>query len=98
MAILRISEYTVAGRQRPHAVSQVPLLTQPLIDFTDGAVHTSQPFSGDTRVIRVSADTNALIAVGGPVPIATVDSDLLPAGTWQYAWVTPGDSLSVLHG
>jgi hypothetical protein len=98
MAKLRISEYTVAGRCRPHAVSQVPLLTQPYIDFTDGMVHTSQPFSGDTRVIRISTDTDALICVGGPTPVATTNSDLLPAETWQYAWVNPGDSLSVLHG
>lgn len=97
MAILRISEYGVVGWSQPVAVRCPAVVVQPFIDFTDGQVHTSQPFSDHTKAIRVSTDTVALFKVG-PNAVATVNDDILPAKSWEYLWVNQGDVLSVVHG
>jgi hypothetical protein len=95
MAKLRISEYPSANVEHPDAVPYPAIVTQPVIDFSDNMVHTSQPFSGDTRAIRFSTDAVVCYVIG-PAPVATLKNDLLPGEKFEYRWVRPGDSVSVI--
>ena len=95
MAKFRISEYPSANVESPDAVPYPAIVVQPEIDFTDAMVHTSQPFSGDTRAIRISTDTDVCYLLG-PSPTATLNNDLLPGGKFEYRWVRPGDSVSII--
>jgi hypothetical protein len=95
--IFRISEYPAASLEHPDAVPNPAIVVQPRIDFSDGAVHQSQAFSGGTRAIRISTDTNVCVKVGGINPVATLDDDLLSATQCsEYRWVVPYDRLSIL--
>lgn len=95
MAKFRISEYPSANVESPDAVPYPAIVVQPLIDFSDNAVHTSQPFSGDTRAIRVSTDADVCYLIG-PSPVASLDNDLLPGEKYESRWVRPGDSVSII--
>lgn len=95
MAILRISEYSAGSLAGIQAVQCPALVVQPRIDFTDGAVHNSAAFSGDTRIVRFCVDAICVVRVGGKNPVVSQDDDRFVSGQWEYRWVNPGDALSV---
>lgn len=99
MALAKITEYSHAARR---AVSVIPVglepsLTVQNVTFTTAAA--SNPFNGETHLIRVKADIKAYIRIGKPgqtVALAT-DTDL-EANSAEYFGVTPGDVISVYDG
>lgn len=70
------------------------LLTQPRIDFSDGAQHQSLQFTGN--LIEVSADATCSVLVGGPNPVATTSDSRFKDGVFKYFTVQPGDRLAVI--
>jgi hypothetical protein len=93
---LKIAEYTeplFAGVQAPIGP---PTVEQTVIDFTDGQPHQSAAFQLTTRLIEVSTTANCAVLCGGQNPVASVNSQFIPAGGLRVYSVRPGDKLSVI--
>jgi hypothetical protein len=54
-------------------------------------------FGVQTYQIRVASSTNAYIKVGDGTPTAGTGDVLMPANSWDYFTVTPGQKLATIH-
>lgn len=97
MAILRIEEFSAGGIAGLQAVHYPAVVVQSLIDFTDGAVHQSQAFSDQTRILCLTNDSGSACVVkpGGKNPVVTINDGRMEKGQTKHIWVDPGDKLSV---
>lgn len=97
MAILKITEYgglvQTSGGVAP--VLQEPPLDTQNITFTTAA--QSAEFGPNTRIVKLVCLSDCYIEYGTN-PIATADSDYLPAKTIWVTGVNPGQKLSVYDG
>lgn len=93
---LKIAEYygaSFAGIQAPKGPA---LRIQAAIDFSDGQVHQSAAFGGDTRLIEISTTAPCAYRVGGENPTVTTDDQFMAAGGQRVYVVDPGDKLAVI--
>jgi len=93
---LKIAEYTEPVFSSVQAPVSPPALEQPVIDFSSGTPQQSNAFSPSTRLIEVSTTANCAVLCGGSNPVASVNSQFIPAGGLRVYSVRPGDKLSVI--
>lgn len=89
-----ISEFASSRVEAQSSVAQLSNLVknQPPLDALIGP-KTSQPFSTNTRYIRVICEMQCAISTKAP---ATTSDILLPALRPEYFIVAPGDTISVI--
>jgi hypothetical protein len=78
-------------------VKAPPLQTQ--VIQISGISTPSQPFSAQTRIVRLHTDTTVGFFVGGSAPIARAGANgtgRLPANATEFYSVNPGDALAVI--
>ncbi len=92
MATLYISEYQ--GIAATSQVPQEPSLATQTVAIGVSSVQ-SQPFSGQTRLVRIATDSICSIAIGAN-PTATTANPRMAANQTEYRGVMPGQVLAVI--
>ena len=96
MPTLYISEYAVLGSTQSGAL---PVAPEPALAVQTvaigGASAVSQPFSVQTRYVRLHSDA-ICSRLFGKAPTATVASPRMAADQTEYFAVNPGDRVAVI--
>ncbi len=62
----------------------------------DGNIQVTNPFSAQTRRIRLTADSACNYTIGGGTLTASATTSFLPANTDRVVTVTPGQSIAAI--
>jgi hypothetical protein len=71
--------------------------TTQTVAYTGSSAGISNPFGGQTRRIRVVANSACHVRIGDGAQTATIADPYLPSGWVDYLVVTPGQSLAVIR-
>lgn len=94
MAKVFIEEFAGSAIDGHYDAPATPPLASQVVAIGAGST-PSAPFNANTRIIRVTSDAVASIAIG-LTPVATSNSFRLPAGYPHDYGVRPGDSIAVI--
>lgn len=99
MAECTIGEYPGGPPIGSQAIDESTLLTTPQVLGVTGVAATSQPFTGDTKTVRIWTDTKMAWRfgkAGQTPPVAVVTDQGMSAGGTEYFVAHAGDYFSVI--
>ena len=97
MTTVRITEFNKTATNATPVnlpVPQYPAVAVQAALTPTSSSQSSAAFNAKTTYIGVSSDVDVLFDVG-PAPVATTNSELLPAGDTRYLGVVAGDKIAV---
>jgi hypothetical protein len=93
VSLVYLSEHNAGASAGLPLVRWPPLATQ--VVAISGSSTQSNPFGGNTKIIRVHTDSICSVIVG-PNPTATTSHPRFAASQTEYIEVNPGDQLAVV--